>query len=370
MRRLHFLAAASLLGLFIACASGEKQSLDQVDPIANAGAGGGAGAAGSTAAGAAGNAAGSTAAGAAGSAGTGVTPDGGLDVNVPDAPPLDVVMYAHTDDTLYKIDPTNLEQGLIQIGTFDCVSDKSMTDLAIDRAQNLWGVSQAVIHRLVVQGNVVHCENSIPIQSQDPNARFYGLTFAPIGVLDPEKEVLVAGNTAGELWAVDDSGGTKLLGNLGVVPDDDGHGNSYKNAGKPWELSGDIVFLENKGDPLGFATVRDCPKPPSTSGCNNVDTLIEIDLKKLGKAAPGPMIKSVRGQIVQRKGCDDGLDGLYGNMYGIAAYNDRVYGFSNQGNVIDVATKDGSGCLVKNFGDLHLAGAGVTTIAPVEPPIN
>ena len=199
---------------------------------------------------------------------------------------------------------------------------------------------------------------------------FYALTFAPKGTIDASNEVLVAGNTAGELWAIDAQGNVEQHGNFGKVPADDGNGNAYdsKHVGKAWELSGDIVFLANAGNPVGFATVRDCPTPPSTNGCNAVNTLIEIDVSKLGNATTGSVTKSVRGQIVKRKGCNDGTQGDYGNMYGIAAWDKKVYGFSRSGNLVDIDITDGSGCLVQAYGDDKFSGAGVTTLAPVVAP--
>lgn len=277
------------------------------------------------------------------------------------------------------MDPKNLDAGLTEIGPFDCVGDKAagqdeaMTDLAVDRDQNIWGVSWSAVHRLEIQEKKVVCKDSIKLHAGSQsveNIRFYGLTFAPAGTIDKEKEVLVAGNTAGELWAIDAQGNLKLLGHFGDVPANDGHGNKYTNVGKRWELSGDIVFVEGKDEPLGFATVRDCPNPPNTQGCNKVNTLIELDMKKLGKAAPGSMTKAVRGQIVQRQGCEDGLDGNYGNMYGISAWGNRIYGFSREGHLVDIAISNGAGCAVQTFDSIKFAGAGITTIAPVEKPIN
>ncbi len=201
--------------------------------------------------------------------------------------------------------------------------------------------------------------------------QFYALSFAPPGVLDPVKEVLVAGNTAGELWAIDDAGKLTLHGNFGNVPADDGNGHDYpsKHIGKRWELSGDIVFLANKGQPVGFATVRDCPNPPVNSGCNPVDTLIQIDMTKIQGASSQSITKSVRGQIVQQAGCVDpnGQDG-YGSMYGIAAWNDKIFGTTHDGAIVQINNADGTACLVKNVPETFWNGAGVTTLAPVIGP--
>ncbi len=283
-------------------------------------------------------------------------------------PPL---VYAHTDTTLFQVDPAGAT--LTQLGVFDCIdatsNDPSMTDLAVDRTGALWGISALQVHPLTVQGGAVHCGTPVSLQTT-ASVRFYGLTFAPVGVLDATREVLVAGNTAGELWSIDGQGNLAQRGTLGTVPKTDGNGHSYptKNVGKAWELSGDIVFLANGGQPVGFATVRDCPTPPDTANCNAVDTLLEIDVAKLATQTTGSVAKAVRGQLAHRASCNDGVTGDYGHLYGIGAWGTKLYGFSRTGNVVDVDLSDGSACLVKAYPTDKFAGAGVTTLAPVQPP--
>jgi len=312
------------------------------------------------------------ASGGGGSGGTGAT--GGIQIDAPTDGPGGSgasLVYAHTDTVLFEVDPTVATPELTQKGTFDCVGnqgqDPAMTDIAVDQAGNLWGISHTQVHALDIQGQTVHCASSISLNNP-ADVKFYALTFAPVGVLDANKEVLVAGNTAGELWSIDDQGNLLQRGTFGAVPANDGNGHSYANAGKPWELSGDIVFLENNGSPLGFATVRDCPSPPDTNGCNNVDTLIEIDVAKVGTSSFQSVTKAVRGQIVKRAGCTDNVTGDYGSMYGIAAWGDRVYGFSRDANLVEIDTNDGSACLLSNYPNADFGGAGVTTKAVVVPP--
>src|SRR5262249_8658490 len=50
------------------------------------------------------------------------------------------VIYAHTNTTLFQVDPISLQAS--EIGEFDCISDgteTSMTDLAVNSAGELWG---------------------------------------------------------------------------------------------------------------------------------------------------------------------------------------------------------------------------------------
>ncbi len=292
------------------------------------------------------------------------------------AMPGSSLVYASTDTTLFTLDPKDPTLPLVTVGDFDCVDPvngphKAMVDVAVDMGEHLWGITGHDVMPLTIQGNTVHCGNTITLNSGGgATPTFYALTFAPAGVVDPQKEVLVAGNSAGELWAIDAAGNASKHGVFGTVPADDGHGHTYAaaNVGKAWELSGDLVFLANGGNPVGFATVRDCPTPPSTAGCSYVDTLIEIDMTKL--AAPGDqaVIMAVRGQLVKKAGCADGVSGDYGSMYGIAAWHDKVYGFSRTGNLVSVDTTDGGTCNVKNYSPNKFSGAGVTTLAPIIPP--
>ncbi|MEP7125247.1 MAG: hypothetical protein ABJE95_30230 [Byssovorax sp.] len=280
--------------------------------------------------------------------------------------------YAHTNTTLFRFDPASPNLVTTKVGDFECIGkpgqDGSMTDLAVNDQGDLWGISSKSVYHLVPSGGTVKCDEAIPL-ANTAQVKFYGLTFAPVGVIDPLKEVLVAGNTDGELWTIDQNGTLSLHGNLGVVPADDGQGHAYpgKNQGKRWELSGDLVFLANGGKSVGFATVRDCPKPPSTAGCNPTDTLLEIDVIKLGSATTQAVTKSVRGQIVKGAGCNDPSGGPYGSMFGIAAWGSKVYGFSHSGGIVEIDNVTGGACLVKSGADLW-DGAGVTTVAPVIAP--
>lgn len=288
------------------------------------------------------------------------------------------LIYASTDTTLYRLDPTSPNLAVTEIGAFDCIGSganqyKAMTDIAVDRNENLWGITGHVITPLTIEaGGMIKCgtktllENGTPGQSLPT---FYALTMAPVGVIDPNLEVLMAADSAGNLWAIDPAGKTTQHGSFGNVPADDGNGYMYDaaNVGKVWEISGDLVFLANNGQPVGFATVRDCPNPPSSSGCNNTDTLLEIDMTKL--AAPGTNVvaKAVRGGILKNPGCTDSVS-KYGSMYGIAAWNDQVYGFSRTGLLVGINTNKGGACLVQDYPDLNFSGAGVTTLAPILPP--
>lgn len=297
------------------------------------------------------------------------------------------LIYASTDTDLFTLDPQDPALKLTHVGTFDCIGPSgtpnqqstAMTDLAVDSDQNLWGLSSFSVRQLTIQGTTVHCGTKILVHVTDPHPsnpsfpfiKFEALTFAPKGVIKPGQEILVAGDTAGELWAIDTSTSPATItqhGSFGTVPADDGRGHPYKFPGGLWELSGDLVFLANGGKPVGFATVRDCPNPPDNYGCNPIDTLMEIDMSALAQAGTQSVKKAIRGQVVQGAACGGNGKYGFGSMYGIASWNDRVYGFSRSGNLVDINNVDGSACLVTTYAADLFSGAAVTTLAPVHPP--
>lgn len=285
-------------------------------------------------------------------------------------------LYVSTDTDLYTFDLDAPTAAPSLIGAFDCIGtgagmDTSMNDVAVNAAGEVWGVSGHHAYRLELPPSgtgPVHCTNQIDLTTP-ATVRFYALTFAPAGVLDPTKEILVAGNSAGELWVIDDAGGASVHGNFGAVPANDGNGHAYAaaNVGKKFELSGDIVFLANGGSPIGFATVRDCPNPPQTTGCSFVDTLIQIDVAAIGAATTNSVTLAVRGQIVPKPECPAGMNG-FGSMYGIAAVGTEVFGFSRQGFIVAIDNVSGSACQIQTTPDDKWAGAGVTTLAEVVAP--
>ncbi len=310
----------------------------------------------------------------------------GIDaMTVPDGTtePGKLLVYAHNDTTLYSVDPTDPNLALTQIGKFDCIGgsgeDPSMTDIAVDKDGGLFGVSATAVYLdMKVNGSSVGCQAAkvtIDAGSVGTNAKFYGLTFAPPTQALGTAETLIGANSNGDLYAIDKATGQlTIVGNFGKVPSNDGQGHTYPSShvDKNWELSGDIVFLANNGSPLGFATVRDCPNPPSSSSCSTVDTLVEIDVPKLAFNSSQSVTKAVRGQVLPAN-CSDPQSCGFGSMYGIAAWGDQVYGFSRKGDLLTINNATGVGVkigtpLTTPPSSNGFAGAGVTTLAPVIAP--
>jgi hypothetical protein len=281
--------------------------------------------------------------------------DGGvLDGTAPSGAPL---IYAHTDTTLYQLDPQDIGGPMTTVGDFDCVGAafpaKTMTDLAVAKDGSLFGVSEGAAFPLTIQGGKVHCEATWPL----PQTKFFGLTVAPEGTV-AAAEVLIAADGEGGLYQIDATSGTPTqVGTLGTDP----------KTKLPWSLSGDVVFLSNAGKPVGFATVRTCP---AKGPCANVDTLIEVDVAAI-KPGKQSVLKSVRGAVNKGAWCTNAASpATFGSMFGVVAYKDVVYGFSRAGEIVEMHNSDGTGCLVSADATRKFSGAGVTTSAPVTAPVN
>jgi hypothetical protein len=227
-----------------------------------------------------------------------------------------------------------------------------MTDIAVDKGGNLYAVSQVAAYPLTINGSTVHCAATWKLPSANV---FYGLTFAPENTVNAA-ETLVAADSGGIVWSIDSQGNTVQLGNFGKDSKND-----------TYELSGDIVFLANNGAPIGFATVRTCPN----NVCATVDTLVEIDVTKLKANNTSSVVKSVRGVLHKGASCTNTTaPPSYGKMYGIAAFEDQVYGFSHDTGIVAIDNVDASVCLVAVPNGIAFSGAGVTTVAPVIAPPN
>lgn len=229
------------------------------------------------------------------------------------------VVYAHSDSTLYAMDPhTN---ALRTVGTFGFPSDgnhHAMTDIAIDADGDIIGVTVDAIYR--INATSAACTLLSPLPG---NHNFVGLTFLPVGVLDPAREVLVGGATDGSYWRIDpDTGTSTRLGQFQGT----------------WGLSGDIVSVR---DAATYATVRHSSGSGSTT-----DSLATID----------PRTGSVR--ILGDTG--------FARIYGLGYWRGSLFGFTRDGSFISISATTGRGRMV-SMPAMQFSGAGVTTVAPVAP---
>lgn len=317
-------------------------------------------------------------AGPVGGDGSIVVPPSGEDAAVVDPPKT--YFYAHTDTTLFKIDADDPQLTMQSVGDFDCVSRdggvvSSMTDIAIDKRGRLVAVAKDKIFLDVrVVGSSVVCGSAVQLTGDASSVSFYGATFAPAGTLGRSEETLIVANSDGELYAVDlQSGALTVVGTFGNVPLRDPNGQTYPsgNVGKAWELSGDLVFLENGGRSVGFATVRDCPSPPSSLNCSSSDSLLEIDLSKLAFGSRTVVTRRLLGRITADTRCSNEPAASFGRTFGITAYKGEIFGFGRSSLITRINNTTAKACVVADRSSVlpsGFAGAGVSTAAPIDPP--
>lgn len=234
------------------------------------------------------------------------------------------VVYAHSDSALFSVDPA--ARTVRPVGMFRFPTDgnnHSMTDLAVDASGELTGVTQDALYRIDPDTAACTLIRALPAT----NTRvFVGLTWVPVGVLDPAREVLLGGATDGTLWRIDpDTGRSTAAGTLS----------------SGWGISGDIVSIAGAAT---YATVR------RTTGTNTSDTLVTLTFS--GNTARMTTVGPITG---------------YQSIYGLGYWRSTLYGFTRAGHLITINVRTGAGTDV-SMPTMQFSGAGVTTVAPVAPP--
>ena len=248
---------------------------------------------------------------------TGPRPDAG-------PPPEDVVVYAHSRDTLYAFSPMSLT--VTTIGPFRTASGAApfMTDLAVDADGRVFSVSDTELWRVDPETAEVTRVGALDLGSD----RLYALTFIAVGELSGSREVLVGATNEGFYHELDPDRGTATM--LGRYPDG-------------WQSSGDLVSVRGLGT---FATVRRLDV--------DTDVLIRLDF-----SGDGSSTATVVGEI------RDGTR-TFRELFGLGYWGRSLYAFSNAGELLEIDRETGAGSVVSvETGASQFWGAGVTTLAPV-----
>lgn len=241
-----------------------------------------------------------------------------FDVTPVDRPPVDaavlddVLVYANTAGELYRLDPRTLT--VSRVGAFAFADDgqnHQMTDVAVNAAGELWGITFNAIYR--IDTTSARCTLVSPLQGM-----YNGLTFVPAGVLSPSTEVLVAVAGSGDYFVVNTGDGrVQRLGSYGG--------------------------LASSGDLVSIATADTWAIVKQGGG----DQLARVDLR------------SGRTTVVGPTGVDD--------LWGIGYWRGRLYAFSSNGEFVTLAPDTGRATVQMRTSQAWW-GAGVTTIAPTAPP--
>jgi hypothetical protein len=223
------------------------------------------------------------------------------------------VVYAHSDGTLYRLDPNSDQVAVVGpfsggcSGVIDIALDAN-SDAYVTTPNDLWSLDlQTAACTHISSGNY-------------PNS----LSFVPKGTLDPNTEALVGYVGSTYIHINTTTGAVTNVGNLS---------GGYTS-------SGDIVSVINGGT---FLTVKGGP-----NSCD--DCLLQVDPKT--------------GDLIQDYGSVSHAD-----VFGLAFWAGTAYGFDNAGEVFSIGWNNGalvtSNITVPNPPPmLSFWGAGSTTSAP------
>jgi hypothetical protein len=240
-------------------------------------------------------------------------------------PPLsDVLIYAHSRDTLYSFNA--FTNSVLTVGTFTLATGEvppNMVDLAVNRDGRIFTSSS---HTLYTVDEAT--ARLTPVADFDvTTASFFALTFVTQGEIHTDRETLVGATNEGVYYEIDPATAHTTM--LGAYPDG-------------WLSSGDLVSVEGLGT---YATIR-------RSGDTH-DTLAHITF------SGGSSTIMVLGPIVE--GSTE-----YTQIFGLGYWGRALYGFSDAGQLIEINRDSGAGHLVSDStGASQFWGAGVTTRAPV-----
>jgi len=224
-----------------------------------------------------------------------------------------VYVYAHTSSALYRVDPDTL--AITMVGNFGWSNGTDqMTDLAIDQTGLMIGVSFSSVYRVdPTSAQATQLSSSL-------GGTFNGLSFVPAAMLGQTGPDVLVGtrNSDGKVFRVDPTtGATTEVGDMGGA----------------YASSGDLVSVANLGT---LQTV------PGTSS----DVLATL--------APGTFAATSVGSGTG-----------FSEIWGIAYWKNKVYGFTNGGDFVLIDPNTGAATLVSHQDGLAWWGAAVTTLAPV-----
>jgi hypothetical protein len=157
-----------------------------------------------------------------------------------DAPTMEVdYVYAHSPDTLYKVDP--VAKTMTTIAPFNGCT--SVIDLAIDANQNAWVTTFDGVYTLDLTTAVC----TLIASGSYPNS----LSFVPAGTLDPSVEALV-GYFGSTYVRIDPKSGA--ITNVGSLT------NGYSSSGDIVSVKGGGTFLTVNGNGCGDCLLQVNPK--------------------------------------------------------------------------------------------------------------
>lgn len=267
------------------------------------------------------------------------------------------IVYGHSDDSLYAMDPSTKTVSLI--GKFTGGSG-SMTDCAVDGQGHLFVNSTSVVYSATLPAGGTG-DVALSVKTTLPaGSKFYALGFTPAGVLQPQ-ETLIAGDGSGDLYWIDTSTASATPVKIGVFGGWKPGDPAPSRSGDVWALSGDLLFYLDGTTPRGLATLRTCYTSKGSTKCDNTnDVFAEIDMVALKNAFDTKTPQNVRKQII-------GAGSHVGELFGLGAWGDKSYAFSrNPAQLVEIDGA-GTGTVINAFPAITngWSGACVTTKAKI-----
>ncbi len=250
-------------------------------------------------------------------------PDVATDTMRPDTgPPLDdVLIYAHSSDTLYTFSPytnTVSEVGLFLLPGGE--DPPSMLDLAVNAEGDVYTASADTLFRVDPETAGVTEVADFDLPSGEI---LYALTFVVRGMLSADAEVMIGATNAGVLYRVDPA--TARTTRIGSYPDG-------------WQSSGDIVSVAGLGT---YATLK---RPDFES-----DVVAQLLFDASGNAT-----------VIVLGACG------YQNLFGLGYWGRDLYGFTLTGQLLRIDRMTGAATIAtESTGTSQFYGAGVTTVVEV-----
>lgn len=228
-------------------------------------------------------------------------------------------VYAHSGSKLYQVDTATLQP--IEIGSMTGLGTQSLTDLAIDKDDRMFGVTLTKLYTINAQTGAATAVSDLSAQG------FTSLSFVPTNLNDPASaDILVSANDQGDVYSINQTNGVATkIGSYGT----------FNN--KKVVSSGDLIAVRGFGI---YATV-------DMQG-DTQDYLARID-PATWKATP--------------IGGGTGYDKIFGLGY----WKGTIYGFvsgSGAGQMITIDPGTGAATEVQS-GSVSWYGAGVATNAPI-----
>ena len=225
-----------------------------------------------------------------------------------------VYVYAHTASTLYRVDPDTLQVQMVGAFGWGSVGSDQMTDLAIDKAGVMIGISYDSVYRV----DPTNAQTTLLSNALD--GTFNGLSFVPATMLGQTGDDVLVGtnNSNGHVMKIDPM---------------TGHATQVGDMGANFASSGDLVAVD------GFGTAQ---------------TVVGSSTDKLARLAPQTFSATTVGSGTG-----------YSQIWGIAYWKGKIYGFTNGGQFMLIDPMTGNAMMVTQTPGINWWGAAVTTLAPV-----